>query len=110
LFDKERAPLRKLARSKVLWHRRIAVVFSLYFIKRGDFDFTLRIARDYLGDSEDLIHKATGWMLREIANRDREVIEKFLHRYYTTMPRTMLRYTIEKFPSVLRSRYLRGEI
>lgn len=110
LYDKEREPLYRLSRSRVLWNRRIAVVASLYFIRQNDFSFTLRIARDYLGDSEELIHKATGWMLREVAKRAPALVERFIRLHYADIPRTTLRYAIENFPETVRKDYLRGEI
>jgi 3-methyladenine DNA glycosylase AlkD len=108
LSDKSRRPLQQLARSKSLWERRIAVIATFHFIKAGDFSETLRIARLLLSDSEDLIHKAVGWMLREVGQRDRAIEEEFLRLHYKQMPRTMLRYAIEKFPEPLRQKYLRG--
>ena len=106
LFERSRAPLRKLAKSKSLWERRIAIIATQHFIRNGDFDDTLAIAEMLLGDGEDLIHKATGWMLREVGNRDRARLLAFLDEHVTSMPRTMLRYAIEKFPEELRKRYL----
>ena len=102
--------LRALAVSGLLWERRIAIMATFHYIKHGEFAETLRIAELVLGDSEDLIHKASGWMLREIGKRDRPVEEAFLKAHYRRMPRTMLRYAIEKFPETLRQRYLRGDI
>lgn len=110
LCNRSRLPLYELASSELLWDRRIAVMATFHFIRRGDFDETLRIAERLLGDPEDLIHKAVGWMLREIGKRDRSVEERFLALHYRIMPRTMLRYAIEKFEEDLRQRYLRGEI
>lgn len=110
LLDKDRRPLRKLAKSPVLWERRIAIIATQHFIRRGDFSETLRIARILLLDREDLIHKAVGWMLREVGNRDRQLEEGFLRLHYQRMPRTMLRYAIEKFPEPLRQKYLKGLI
>lgn len=110
LCNRSRLPLYELASSELLWDRRIAVMATFHFIKRGDFDETLRIAERLLGDPEDLIHKAVGWMLREIGKRERSVEERFLALHYRIMPRTMLRYAIEKFEEDLRQRYLRGEI
>ncbi len=100
--------LLKLARSKSLWERRIAVLTTFHFIKHGEFAPTLRIARLLLRDEHDLIHKAVGWMLREVGKRDLPTEEAFLRRHYRQMPRTMLRYAIERFPERRRLRYLRG--
>ncbi len=91
LDAEEIALLEKLARSKDLWERRIAIVATFHFIKRNEFRPTLRIAAMLLGDSHDLIHKAVGWMLREVGKRDRTVLDAFLKKHYNTMPRTMLR-------------------
>lgn len=110
LRDRPRAPLRRLAKSADLWERRIAVMATFHFIKRGEFQETLDLARRLLSDREDLIHKAVGWMLREVGKRDPEAEERFLKENYTRMPRTMLRYAIEKFPEEKRRRYLKGEV
>jgi 3-methyladenine DNA glycosylase AlkD len=100
-----------LAASASLWERRIAIMATFHFIKhRHDFKPTLRIARVLLHDTEDLIHKATGWMLREIGKRDRAAEEAFLRRHYRDMPRTMLRYAIEKFPRARRLAYLHSKV
>jgi 3-methyladenine DNA glycosylase AlkD len=109
LEDRDRGVLDALARSESLWERRIAILATQHFIRRGDFSTTLRIAEVLVDDAHDLIHKAVGWMLREVGNRDRAAEESFLIRHHRTMPRTMLRYAIEKFPPDLRRRYLRGE-
>lgn len=106
LWDKSRAPLSKLAHSADLWERRIAVMATFHFIKQNQFDETLRIAELLLSDSHDLIHKAVGWMLREIGKRDLDAEEDFLRRHHQHMPRTMLRYAIEKFPEDKRRGYL----
>jgi len=106
----DKSPLRVLAKSKLLWDRRISIMATFHYIKRGEFSETLHIAKLLLKDQEDLIHKAVGWMLREIGIRDSLAEEKFLQVCYKTMPRTMLRYAIEKFPNKLRRQYLRGEI
>ena len=106
LDDRDRSILSKLAKSNDLWERRIAVMSTFHFIKNGDFEDTLAIAELLLSDDHDLIHKAVGWMLREIGNRDQETEEKFLAKHIQTMPRTMLRYAIEKFPEDRRQYYL----
>ena len=110
LWKRSKAPLRQLARSQNLWERRIAVIATFYFIRRNEFGPTLELARQLLADREDLIHKAVGWMLREVGKRNRAVAETFLRRHYRQMPRTMLRYAIERFPKRHRLQYLRGLI
>lgn len=95
-----------LAQSKSLWERRIAILATAYFIARDEFRPTLRIAQKLLHDEHDLIHKASGWMLREVGKRDREALEKFLRRYHKVMPRTMLRYALEKFAPTDRARFM----
>lgn len=102
----DRSVLRRLATSRSVWDRRIAIMATFHYIKRGEFAETLRLARLLLTDPHDLIHKAVGWMLRETGKRDRTVTEHFLRRHVKRMPRTMLRYAIELFPSRLRRRYL----
>jgi 3-methyladenine DNA glycosylase AlkD len=110
LSDRGRKPLDRLARSRSIWERRIAILATFHFIRRGEFDATLRIAERLLRDEEDLIHKAVGWMLREVGKRDIKKEEEFLRAHYRQMPRTMLRYAIEKFPEDKRQRYLKGTI
>ena len=106
LFDKNRKPLRSLARSSLLWERRIAIVATFYFIRRNQFDDTLEIAGMLLDDKHDLMHKATGWMLREVGKRDCAAAEGFLQKHCMHMPRTMLRYAIERFAPDKRAAYL----
>ncbi len=110
LMDKNKAPLYRLAKSEDLWERRIAILATFYFIKNGKYEETLKIAKILITDEEDLIHKAVGWMLREIGKRDMIFEEMFLKQHYKEMPRTMLRYAIEKFPEPKRQKYLKGEI
>ena len=106
LAAKSRKPLRQLAKSSSLWERRIAIVATQFLIRRGEFDDALAIAEMLLDDREDLIHKATGWMLREVGDRDRAALERFLDRNAARMPRTALRYALEKFPETARRRYM----
>ncbi len=110
LFDKSKKPLYNLADSENLWERRISIISTFYFIRHKQFTDTLKIAKILLFDKQDLIHKAVGWMLREVGKQDIIVEENFLKKYYTNMPRTMLRYAIEKFPEPKRQRYLKGQI
>jgi 3-methyladenine DNA glycosylase AlkD len=109
LAQRSRAPLDKLVVSTNLWQRRIAVLATFHFIRCHEFADTLRLARKLLRDEHDLMHKAVGWMLREVGKRDRAVLEGFLRVYAQRMPRTMLRYAIEHFPKAQRQAYLRGE-
>lgn len=102
--------LEPLAASPLLWERRIAIMATSYAIGQGHFEATLALAAQLLHDPHDLIHKAVGWMLREVGNRDRAVEEAFLQQHYRRMPRAMLRYAIEKLPEERRQAYLRGEI
>jgi 3-methyladenine DNA glycosylase AlkD len=110
LENRPRKKLVQLAQSDMLWERRIAMMATFHFIRKNDFQDSLTIAEMLVHDSHDLIHKVVGWMLREIGNRDRQVEEAFLLQYYRKMPRTMLRYAIEKFPEPLRLQYLKGTI
>jgi len=110
LIDKDRTILYKWAKSEDLWTKRIAMVSTFSFIRKNDLEDTFKIAEILLHDEHDLIHKAVGWMLREAGKRDIKKEETFLKKYYKTMPRTMLRYSIEKFPETKRQKYLKGTI
>ncbi len=106
LDDKDRQPLYTLASSDNLWQRRIAVLACFHLIRKNQFDDALGIFTLLINDKQDLIHKAVGWMLREIGNRDLAVEKAFLNRHYQQLPRTMLRYAIEKLPQKERKHYL----
>lgn len=110
LHKKDKAILFKFAVSKNLWERRIAVLSTYEFIKNNNYKTSLRLCKILLNDKHDLIHKAVGWMLREIGKKDLEMEERFLRANYRKMPRTMLRYSIEKFPESKRKKYLKGKI
>jgi 3-methyladenine DNA glycosylase AlkD len=116
LIDKNRKVLYALANSENLWKKRISIISTFSFIKNNDFKDSLKIAEILIEDSHDLIHKAVGWMLREIGKRNLEIEENFLLEQkngkskYKVMPRTMLRYAIEKFPEDKRKKYLSGEL
>jgi len=110
LIDKSSRPLYPLAKSNNLWERRIAVIATFHFIRSHQFSETLKVAKILLLDKEDLIHKAVGWMLREIGKRDIECEELFLKEHCKQMPRTMLRYAIEKFSPSQRRMYLDGTV
>lgn len=107
LLTRDRAVLSKLATSKSLWEQRIAVLATLAFIRKNWFGDTLRLCEQLLTHEHDLMHKACGWMLREIGKRDVEVLRLFLDEHLPRMPRTMLRYAIEKLSEAERRRYLR---
>lgn len=108
LAARDRSVLDRLAESPLLWERRIAVLATFHFVRRGEFGDTLRLAARLLDDREDLMHKAVGWLLREVGKRDLAAEENFLKEHAGAMPRTMLRYAIERFPEPLRQRYLRA--
>lgn len=104
----DRAVLYRLAKSGVLWERRVAILATYHYIHAGDFADALKISEILLCDGHDLMHKAVGWMLREVGKRDIKTEEAFLQKHYKKMPRTMLRYAIEKFPERKRRAYLEG--
>ena len=106
LGTRSRAPLRRLARSTSLWERRIAVLGAMWFLRSGETAPTFELAERLLGDPHDLMHKAIGWSLREAAKRDGVAARVFLDRHAPRMPRTMLRYAIERFPAAERARYM----
>lgn len=108
LFDKDKKLLYELAKSDKLWERRVAIISTFYFIKNNNFDDALNISKLLLSDKEDLIHKAVGWMLREIGKKDINVLKGFLRENYNNLPRTTLRYAIERFPENERKEWLQG--
>ena len=110
LWNRDRSQLYILAKSNSLWERRIAILSTLHFIRQNDFADALKISGLMLSDRHVLIHKAVGWMLREIGKRDVKVEKTFLKSHYLKMPRTMLRYAIERFPDSQRTKYLLGKI
>ena len=106
LLDKDPSILLKLSKSSVLWERRIAIIATFAFIRRNKYDRTFQISKILLDDTHDLIHKAVGWMLREVGKRDLNAEERFLRKYYKNMPRVMLRYAIERFSKDKQNKYL----
>jgi 3-methyladenine DNA glycosylase AlkD len=108
-LDKNREPLYLLAESKILWERRMSIVSTYTFIKNNEFKDTIKIAKILLKDKHDLIHKAVGWMLREVGKKNKKELIKFLNRYSKVMPRTMLRYSIEKLSEKERKSYLKNK-
>lgn len=111
LKNRSKAPLLRLARSKNLWERRIAMLSTFHYIKEGEPEWALKIAQILLNDPEDLLHKAVGWMLREIGKRCSEAsVRPFLDRHCAVMPRTMLRYAIERLPEPARQKYLKTRV
>ncbi len=109
LMDKDRKILYELANSSYLWEKRIAIISTFAFIRKNDFDDAIKISEILLYDKHDLIHKAVGWMLRELGKRNKKILEDFLKKHYKKMPRTMLRYSIEKFDENERKMWLNGE-
>ena len=110
LAFRSRKPLYDLAKSRNLWKKRIAILSTFHFIKQNDFLDALAISTILLDDEHDLIHKAVGWMLREVGKRSPETEERFLREHYRKMPRTMPRYAIERLPETKRKEYLDGTI
>lgn len=110
LNDHNRRKLKMLSKSKSLWERRISIIATLHFIRQKQYEDTLLISRQLLNDNEDLIHKAVGWMLREVGNRDKQTEVQFLNEHHKAMPRTMLRYAIEKFNKKERDFYLNNRV
>jgi len=110
LLDKNRDTLHKLAISENLWEKRISIISTFAFIRNNEVEDTLNISKSLLRDKHDLIHKAVGWALREVGKKNQEALEDFLRKHYKIMPRTMLRYSIEKFPEEKRQKYIKGKI
>lgn len=110
LENRDKTILYRLSKSNSLWERRIAIMSTFHFIRNNEFKETLHISTQLLNDQEDLIHKAVGWMLREVGKRNLAAETDFLQSHYKTMPRTMLRYAIEKFSKEERKKYLKGMI
>ena len=110
LADKPRDILLEFANTGHLWKQRIAMIATYHFIRQKEYEDALTIAELLLTHEHDLIHKAVGWMLREVGNRDKATEQKFLKKHYKSMPRTLLRYAIEKFPQNERKAYLNGEV
>ena len=106
LFDKDRCVLQELARQPHLWSQRVAIIATFYFIRKNQFADTLALSEGFLSHPHHLIHKAVGWMLREVGKRDLDAMEEFLHEHIGALPRTSLRYAIEKLPPFRRQYYL----
>jgi 3-methyladenine DNA glycosylase AlkD len=110
LLERDRRFLYNILKSKNLWERRVAIVATWAFIRADSYSDTLKISYKLLKDNHDLMHKSCGWMLREVGKRDTAVLEKFLQKHHAEMPRTMLRYAIERFPEKKRRKYLKGDL
>ena len=110
LLERDRSILYRWAKSKHLWTKRIAIISNWWFIRNGDLRDVFKISEVLLNDEHDLIHKAVGWMLREAGKKDLKKLESFLLKHYSNMPRTMLRYAIERFPKTKRDKYLKGSM
>ena len=108
LLNKDKKPIYKLVQSDNLWEKRVSIISTLYFIKHNQFEDTLAISELLLKDKHDLIHKAVGWMLREIGKKDKKVLDNFLKQHYKDIPRTTLRYSLEKHPEEERKKWLKG--
>ena len=106
VYDKERTVLKRLSMSKNIWERRIAMIATFYFIGKNEYDWTLQLAEQYLPDTHHYIQKATGWALREVGKKNEPVLRQFLDTHAAQMPRTMLRYAIERLDRESRQRYL----
>lgn len=109
-WKKEKSLFFSLAESPLLWRQRVAMISAFYWIRKGEFTDALALAEKLKNHTHDLMHKAVGWMLREVGNRNFEVANEFLSKHYRTLPRTMLRYAIERFPEELRQDFLKGRV
>ncbi|TAK57054.1 DNA alkylation repair protein [Patescibacteria group bacterium] len=106
-FDTDQNILQKLVLSKNLWHRRVSIIATHYFIQKGEYAISLGLAKVLFADTHDLTHKAVGWTIREIYKKDSKLVEDFLQKHIQKIPRTALRYAIERMPESKRKRYLR---
>jgi 3-methyladenine DNA glycosylase AlkD len=110
LLNKDKKLLYELANSSNMWEQRLAIIATFKFIKKGNYEDTIKISKLLLDHKHDLIHKAVGWMLREVGKKDYDIEYGFLVKHYKNMPRTMLRYSIEKFDEEVRQKFLKGKI